>query len=272
MKKISSEEQARRAGILYGLSIAREKGLEGIQDEIRYRNITKAPLCISREDVEMFAGPSRDRTIDTVLVNSLLTLHDEFGMNKKRLERFKKQFLELTDRYMCGPCDTDFSKIEELRERMVSLSIALDGMDIVEKQKNEEYMRISGLEYAEKIVRESGLDALVDDVRYRGISREKLNTNVTENDIEEFVNRTKTMYLDIVLCIVVISLNMVFGYGKKNIERFSKRFWFKGDCISEEYATWQMFLDILEEECNMKLDIRYTDDELGEVENERVQS
>lgn len=43
-------EQARRDGMGYALKIAREKGIEGLEEEVKFRNISKVSVAMSDEE------------------------------------------------------------------------------------------------------------------------------------------------------------------------------------------------------------------------------
>lgn len=45
-------EQARRDGMGYALRIAREKGIEGLEDKIRFRNISRVSVAEGYTTVE----------------------------------------------------------------------------------------------------------------------------------------------------------------------------------------------------------------------------
>lgn len=48
------EEMARREGMSYAFSIAKEKGLGVLEEELKFRNATNIPLKVSRKQVEAF--------------------------------------------------------------------------------------------------------------------------------------------------------------------------------------------------------------------------
>ena len=48
MAKLSKEEQARREGMSYALRVAREKGIDGLEEELRFRQAYDVPLKISQ--------------------------------------------------------------------------------------------------------------------------------------------------------------------------------------------------------------------------------
>ena len=50
----NKEESARREGMAYALRIAKEKGIEALEKELEFRNITNIPIKISKGQVEAF--------------------------------------------------------------------------------------------------------------------------------------------------------------------------------------------------------------------------
>ena len=88
MAKLDKVEQARREGMDYALTIAREKGIEGLEDEIKFRGISKVPIAVSRAAMEEGLAMIKSQTLDCMMLLSAVTLHDEFGFGHKRLGRF----------------------------------------------------------------------------------------------------------------------------------------------------------------------------------------
>lgn len=105
MAKISKEEEARRSGMLYAFKVVQEGGIEALEKEIKFRNITKAPLAISMQQATEFLEDDKRNCTVTYLLMSLMTLHDEFGFNKVRLDRFMKRFMLKTDCLVEGYTD-----------------------------------------------------------------------------------------------------------------------------------------------------------------------
>lgn len=97
MARLDKEEIARRDGMAYALRIAKEKGIEGLEEEIKYRNITEIPIAIKRDKLNECIENIKLNTIDTILVLSAVTLRDEFGFGKARLARFIERFNLKTD-------------------------------------------------------------------------------------------------------------------------------------------------------------------------------
>lgn len=92
MAKVNKEEEARREGMAYALKLAKEKGIEALENECRFRNATRLPVAISRKAADECINKIKYNTIDTITILSAMTLHDEFGFGKSRIERFMKRF------------------------------------------------------------------------------------------------------------------------------------------------------------------------------------
>lgn len=97
MAKINKEEEARRSGMAYALKIAKEKGVEELEKELRFRNITKAPLMVPKSEVDRFCAEVKNNCVTTFKVMTMLVLHDEFGFGQKRLEQFQERFMLKTE-------------------------------------------------------------------------------------------------------------------------------------------------------------------------------
>lgn len=88
----NKEEQARMEGMAYALRVAQEKGVAGLEEEIRMRNITKLPVGVSKAALDECIVKIKENVLDAVLVLSAVTLHDEFGFGQKRLNDFVSRF------------------------------------------------------------------------------------------------------------------------------------------------------------------------------------
>lgn len=90
-------EQARRDGIGYALGIVREKGIEGLEKEIKFRNISRVSVAMSgKEYIELRENLGKKIT-QVVLTLAEITLRDEFGFGKARLEKFADRLNEKAD-------------------------------------------------------------------------------------------------------------------------------------------------------------------------------
>ncbi|BFK24959.1 hypothetical protein [Blautia producta] len=88
MSSRNKEMQARTEGMAYALRIAREKGIEELEKEIKFRNLTGISLNLSRKDLNQASEKIKEMTMDTFTILTVAVLHDEFGFGEKRCQRF----------------------------------------------------------------------------------------------------------------------------------------------------------------------------------------
>ena len=87
MGKISKEEQARLQGMSYALKVAKEKGIDGLEKDLKMRNIVNLPIPVSRKALDECIVNIKNNVVDTFIVLLAATLHDEFGFGEKRVQR-----------------------------------------------------------------------------------------------------------------------------------------------------------------------------------------
>ena len=109
----NKEESARREGMAYALRIAKEKGIEALEKELEFRNITNIPIKISKGQVEAFVEETKQTMFDTILLMSFYSLRDAFGFGNKRLMDFKNKFSEYTESLSGG-----YMQWQEIAEQM----------------------------------------------------------------------------------------------------------------------------------------------------------
>ena len=86
------EDDARLAGMMYAYKQIKEHGLDYFKKELQNRGAYHIAVAINNADLTAASKAIREQTYDTMLVMSLLTLHDEFDFGTKRLERFMGRF------------------------------------------------------------------------------------------------------------------------------------------------------------------------------------
>lgn len=87
MAKLNKEEQARREGMSYALRIAKEKGLDALEVDLKMRNAIGLPVGVSKKALNEFTENVKMNTIDTMVILMAVTLHDEFGFGQKRCQQ-----------------------------------------------------------------------------------------------------------------------------------------------------------------------------------------
>ncbi len=103
MGKIEEMMRGRTEGMEFALRLVKDKGIEELEKEIKFRNKTGISLNVTRKEINAASDKIKEMTLDTFSILSLATLHDEFGFGKKRLQQFWDRFRSkaecLTDDY-----------------------------------------------------------------------------------------------------------------------------------------------------------------------------
>lgn len=86
--KYKDIEKIRLETMAYCYTVAKAKGVEGLEEEIRYRKATKLPIALDRKACDEVITHITDKTVEAFLVLSCSTLHDEFGFGGERCTRF----------------------------------------------------------------------------------------------------------------------------------------------------------------------------------------
>ena len=107
MSSRNKEMQARTEGRAYALRIAREKGIEELEKEIKFRNLTGISLNLSRKDLNQASEKIKEMTMDTFTILTVAVLHDEFGFGEKRCQRFIDRMNQKADCLIDDFCTWD---------------------------------------------------------------------------------------------------------------------------------------------------------------------
>ena len=130
MAKLNKEEQWRREGMSYALKIAREKGIDELEKELKIRNATQLPLKVSVKAMEECVNNIKNQTIDTVIILMAATLHDEFGFGEKRVQRAIDRFDLKAECLSDGYC-TWQDQIDIIKEEIgIELGIRYNNSDV----------------------------------------------------------------------------------------------------------------------------------------------
>lgn len=95
--KITKEYRIEMQAMSKALEIAKEKGIEGLEEELKMRGAVKLPITISRARGEAWLEMAQKQTLETVLLLALVTIQDEFGFGPKRLNQFIDRYAEKTE-------------------------------------------------------------------------------------------------------------------------------------------------------------------------------
>lgn len=114
-----------------------------------------------------------------------------------------------------------------------------------------------GIKYAYKLITDcepgKERETLADEIKFRGISDAPIT--IPRKEVERFVEETKMNTLQTMLAMCCMTLHDEFDFGKKRLERFIERFNLKVSCLADGDVTWQEYLDTLDDETGIKLEI-----------------
>ena len=99
------------------------------------------------------------------------------------------------------------------------------------KYKEYQSARNEGIQFALKIVKEHGMEALEEEAKFRQYV--DLPLKVDKEQYKEALTEMYNNIVDTIMTITVASLNRQFSFGPKRIERFRDRFEFICECVSD---------------------------------------
>lgn len=113
MAKVNEIMEGRNQGLALAQRIVKDGGLETLEKEIRYRNITGVSLNVTQPELELATQRMRVHSTKMAIAVALITLLDEFGMGKMQARKFKETFDKKVDEIINSGGDTT-----ELLERI----------------------------------------------------------------------------------------------------------------------------------------------------------
>lgn len=122
--------------------------------------------------------------------------------------------------------------------------------------KINDYMvgRNEGMEYALKIVKSGGIEALENECKFRSVTN--LPTQITRKYADKMIEKIKLNTIDTLLIMSLYVLRDEYEFGNKRLLKFKERFMSKTECLIEDYVNWDDIRQALEEEIGISLSIR----------------
>ena len=122
MNKMREYERGREDGLSLALRIAREGGVEALEKEVRFRNISGIHTSLAAKDLDKASEKIKEMTLDTFTIIGIAALHDAFGFGEKRCQRWMDKVMEGAD-YLANGLATWEDYVNEIKEQ---LDITLD--------------------------------------------------------------------------------------------------------------------------------------------------
>ena len=87
----------RMQGMIYAYNIAKKDGLEALENDIKVRNVLKAPMKFTSVQINDFWEMLSKNMYNNMLTSAAYTLHRYFGFGKKRLQDYKDKWNEVVN-------------------------------------------------------------------------------------------------------------------------------------------------------------------------------
>lgn len=113
------EEQWRNEGAAYALRIAKEKGVEGLETDLRCRGICGISVVVPEAHLKSMYLVLLHRLSDTIRTLALWTLYEDYGWRGKRLKQYIERMLKHT--MICDSWDNYANRYVKVSDMMKEL-------------------------------------------------------------------------------------------------------------------------------------------------------
>lgn len=163
MGKVDKRMQDRISGMIYARDIAKTKGIEELEKDIKMRGMTYLQLEIKKETVDKIITSIATRMFNSYIVAVYKVLNEHFGFGKDRLHRFKKEFDEVCKDISTVDCYGDllytFGDYANIYNEKYDLNIDLDKVDEVDCMNRRSYGTVGvDVHSIEILLHENGFD------------------------------------------------------------------------------------------------------------------
>ena len=121
----------------------------------------------------------------------------------------------------------------------------------------------AGIDYAYELIMTKGLDAFIEDYKFR--HKTNIITRLPVRVIDTGIEDIKRLVLYTVQCMSLNVLHDEFDFGTVRLKRFINRFTLKSECLQASLCTWADLADVLLDECGIDCGLRAELDEKGNL-------
>lgn len=127
MGSLKKDEQLRREGMAYALRVAKDKGIDGLENELNRRNATEVPIRITSAQLKEFSQLVKHNVVFYMGVLTRGILADKFEFTKEQLSEFN-EIMNFRADCLTEDYTTWQEQIDALNEDF-SLNIKDEGVD-----------------------------------------------------------------------------------------------------------------------------------------------
>lgn len=153
------EEKWRMEGAFYALRIVREKGIDGLEQDLKMRGALNIPLTVKSKDLEEMYYQLARRIMNSIKTVAMWTLYEQ-GWRKTRLKRFEEQM----DKHsaMCLKIDRygeNYVKLSDMAKEMneqCGVCATMESLEQIEKENREAAGKFVKLDAIIEVLYDSG--------------------------------------------------------------------------------------------------------------------
>lgn len=111
--------------------------------------------------------------------------------------------------------------------------------------------RLQGMSYALRIIKEKGIEEFEKELRYR--DKNGIGIPVKADEVNKNFHKVTDQMIKLTLTASCAVLLDEFDFTHDDLVRFRDRYELKSACIGESYASWQDYIDILQNEAGITI-------------------
>lgn len=115
--KLDQYMLGRTEGMELALRIAKDKGIEELEKEVRFRQRTGISLNVTHQELNAASNKIKEMTLDTFTILSIACLHDLWGFGQKRCQQYMDKMAEGAQ-YLAEDLATWDDYIKEIQEQL----------------------------------------------------------------------------------------------------------------------------------------------------------
>lgn len=113
------EEQWRNEGAAYALRVVKDKGVDGLERDLRCRGVCGISVVVPEEHLKSMYLVLLHRLSDTIRTLALWTLYEDYGWRGKRLKQYIERMLRHT--MVCDSWDAYANRYVKVSDMMKEL-------------------------------------------------------------------------------------------------------------------------------------------------------
>jgi len=168
------EFEQRMNGMAYAYEIAKKDGIEGLEKEIKRRNITKIPMTVTKAELRRIWDELCQNMYNNITVCFLYCLREEYGFGKKRTARLLERYQKIVNDVM----DVDY---------MGEHYIRMDDYAVEVNEKLGVNLNVERVAASQDVYDETGRDSRYHTAKVEKIIEELIKADF--NEAAEFLRR-----------------------------------------------------------------------------------